>query len=85
MGLQLGSSHHLFLQACTLIILSPCQAEDGRQPKDVEGLVCCVASDITTSTKAVLSWERPVNYDQPPITHTELYMANPGAMKRGLA
>lgn len=51
----------------------------------MEGLVCCVASDITTSTKAVLSWERPVNYDQPPITHTELYMANPGAMKRGLA
>ncbi|KAL6781686.1 hypothetical protein ACKKBF_B09055 [Auxenochlorella protothecoides x Auxenochlorella symbiontica] len=68
---------------CDLSKIEWLKVEDGRQPQDVEGLVCCVAADITTSTKAVLSWERPVNFDQPPVTHSELYMANPDGENPG--
>lgn len=64
---------------------------DGKVEPPPEGLLVVIASDVTTSTKAALSWKRPKPAEgaQPrrghdpvvgkPLTISELYWANPGA------
>ncbi|KAL6781687.1 hypothetical protein ACKKBF_B09060 [Auxenochlorella protothecoides x Auxenochlorella symbiontica] len=47
------------------------------EDRPLEGLVVAVAADVTTSTKAALSWERPFNPATRPLTVSELYWTDP--------
>lgn len=67
---------HLPLQSLLLQVPDVESVED----RPLEGLVVAVAADVTTSTKAALSWERPFNPATRPLTVSELYWTDPGLL-----
>ncbi|KAL6780927.1 hypothetical protein ACKKBG_A09065 [Auxenochlorella protothecoides x Auxenochlorella symbiontica] len=69
----------VFEKVATESHLKSLQVPDNGQP--LEGLVVAVSADVTTGSKANLSWKRDPAVNNSPVTHSELYWADPDSEK----